>query len=291
MMHDDNFRSRSQLVRKSARANLLEIRRARLAKRMLAPAMATDLVEPLAAVEDAAVEDNVQVPVVEDVIPTVVVETAPPAVIEDATPEPPDALEQAAVQRAAFDEPTEQAALVSPGVTAAAKPKKSTRKSTGSKAKKPTVSPVDVAAAEPDALSGPIEDIDDRTVQIAAMAEMSDEVPVAVEPGPIEVVAPSAPDLPQTPATELPEAVKPVVIPTVVEVAASAIVCDLNALPGAGPGLVWMLQQCGIHSMNDLAAAEAADLTPKLGLIGQILNVQTWLDYARIHTASGSLNQ
>jgi predicted RecB family nuclease len=56
---------------------------------------------------------------------------------------------------------------------------------------------------------------------------------------------------------------------------------DLGNLPGAGPGLIWMLQQCGIHSLEDLARTEASYLAPKLGLVGQILNVGSWLDYAR----------
>lgn len=62
------------------------------------------------------------------------------------------------------------------------------------------------------------------------------------------------------------------------EVTASDI--DLSRLPGAGIGLIWMLRECGIHSLADLAAADADALSAELGVVGQILNVQTWIDFA-----------
>lgn len=55
---------------------------------------------------------------------------------------------------------------------------------------------------------------------------------------------------------------------------------DLNRLPGAGPGLVWMLHQCGVRSLADLAVSEPAELSPKLGVVGQILDVSKWVDFA-----------
>lgn len=61
---------------------------------------------------------------------------------------------------------------------------------------------------------------------------------------------------------------------------------DLNSLPGAGPGLVWMLHQCGVSSLADLAVSDAAELTPKLGVVGQILDVSKWIDFATVETAA-----
>ena len=59
---------------------------------------------------------------------------------------------------------------------------------------------------------------------------------------------------------------------------------DLSRLPGAGSGLVWMLQECNIHSLADMAAAEADTLSGQLGAVGHILNVQTWIDFANADT-------
>lgn len=56
---------------------------------------------------------------------------------------------------------------------------------------------------------------------------------------------------------------------------------DLEILPGAGPGLIWMLNQCGISSLAELADAEPAVLTRDLGVVGQILNVETWIAFAK----------
>lgn len=60
---------------------------------------------------------------------------------------------------------------------------------------------------------------------------------------------------------------------------------DLSRLPGAGVGLIWMLQRCNIHSLSDLAAADVDALSEKLGLVGQILNVQAWIDFASAEAA------
>lgn len=55
---------------------------------------------------------------------------------------------------------------------------------------------------------------------------------------------------------------------------------DLSHLPGAGPGLIWMLQKCGIGCLADLAQADPSSLTEQLGVVGQILNVEGWIDRA-----------
>jgi hypothetical protein len=56
---------------------------------------------------------------------------------------------------------------------------------------------------------------------------------------------------------------------------------ELARLPGAGPGLIWMLGQCQIETMKQLAAQEAGVLTTQLGVVGQILDVSQWISYAR----------
>ncbi|MEO0917115.1 MAG: hypothetical protein AAFY31_09060 [Pseudomonadota bacterium] len=56
---------------------------------------------------------------------------------------------------------------------------------------------------------------------------------------------------------------------------------DLFELPGAGAGMIWMFNECGIHSMADLAMADQAELTQRLGVVGRILNVEPWMAFAR----------
>lgn len=56
---------------------------------------------------------------------------------------------------------------------------------------------------------------------------------------------------------------------------------DLLRLPGAGPGLVWLLGRCGVESLADLAAADARKLTEQMGLIGELLDIDNWIDFAK----------
>ena len=56
---------------------------------------------------------------------------------------------------------------------------------------------------------------------------------------------------------------------------------DLACLPGAGPGLIWMLNACDVHSLSDLAAEDPAELTEKLGVVGPIINVEHWVTLAK----------
>lgn len=56
---------------------------------------------------------------------------------------------------------------------------------------------------------------------------------------------------------------------------------DLYRLRGAGPGLVWMLSQCEIHALQDLAAADADVLVERLGIVGQLLDVPEWIAFAQ----------
>ncbi|WP_373411291.1 hypothetical protein [Yoonia sp.] len=56
---------------------------------------------------------------------------------------------------------------------------------------------------------------------------------------------------------------------------------DLARLPGAGPGLVWMLEQCNIQTLADLAESDAMELSTQLGIVGQILDVGEWVRFAQ----------
>ena len=71
--------------------------------------------------------------------------------------------------------------------------------------------------------------------------------------------------------------------PPPAEAAAPAILAqsDLADLPGAGPGLVWLLQECGVSSMAELATVDATELAGKLGLVGQLLDLNHWIAHAR----------
>ncbi|THH37039.1 hypothetical protein E4Z66_08860 [Aliishimia ponticola] len=52
-------------------------------------------------------------------------------------------------------------------------------------------------------------------------------------------------------------------------------------LPGAGPGMVWMLRQAGITSTAALAHANATDLAAELGMFGQLLDLTYWIETAK----------
>lgn len=56
---------------------------------------------------------------------------------------------------------------------------------------------------------------------------------------------------------------------------------DLSRLPGIGPGLIWLFGTAGIHTLEDLAAAEPEALRTRLGLAGQLLDLDGWIAAAR----------
>ncbi len=56
---------------------------------------------------------------------------------------------------------------------------------------------------------------------------------------------------------------------------------DLAQLPGAGPGLVWMLGQCDVTTLAQLAQTDASELSVRLGVVGQILDVSQWIRFAQ----------
>lgn len=55
---------------------------------------------------------------------------------------------------------------------------------------------------------------------------------------------------------------------------------DLAELPGIGPGLVWLLNGAGIRSMADLAEANGRTLEVKLGLVGELIDLDRWIQHA-----------
>ena len=60
---------------------------------------------------------------------------------------------------------------------------------------------------------------------------------------------------------------------------------DLLLLPGAAPGLVWLLQEMGVRNLSDLAKLEPDALAAGLGIVGRILDVSIWTRFARNHIA------
>jgi predicted flap endonuclease-1-like 5' DNA nuclease len=60
--------------------------------------------------------------------------------------------------------------------------------------------------------------------------------------------------------------------------------CDLDRLPGAGPGLVWALRCAGIDRLADLATLAEADLAARLGPLGRLVPAAAWIATARAAT-------
>jgi predicted flap endonuclease-1-like 5' DNA nuclease len=56
---------------------------------------------------------------------------------------------------------------------------------------------------------------------------------------------------------------------------------DLVQLPGAGEGLVWMLERAGISSLAELAEADADTLALQLGTVGELLDLTYWIEFAQ----------
>ncbi|EKX58706.1 hypothetical protein [Cereibacter sphaeroides] len=83
---------------------------------------------------------------------------------------------------------------------------------------------------------------------------------------------------PKSPATGAPSALK---VACTAGAAPTVADSDLFALPGAGVGLVWMLNTAGVRTLRDLADADGSQLTRDLGLIGQIMDVEDWIVFAR----------
>ena len=70
-------------------------------------------------------------------------------------------------------------------------------------------------------------------------------------------------------------------VPRVSDVKTQHVHGDLDRLPGAGPGLIWMLNECGIETLSDLTQADATALTAQLGVVGQILDLDRLITFAK----------
>lgn len=56
---------------------------------------------------------------------------------------------------------------------------------------------------------------------------------------------------------------------------------DLSKLPGVGPGLVWLFAKAGVETLGQLAEADAKALESEIGLIGQLVDIGSWVKFAR----------
>jgi hypothetical protein len=43
-----------------------------------------------------------------------------------------------------------------------------------------------------------------------------------------------------------------------------------------------MLERCGVRSLADLAAADADELRAALGLIGELVDLGAWIEFAKV---------
>lgn len=59
------------------------------------------------------------------------------------------------------------------------------------------------------------------------------------------------------------------------------LACDLDRLPGAGPGLVWALRRAGIARLADLALLAPEALAARLGPLGRLVPAARWIETAR----------
>ena len=62
---------------------------------------------------------------------------------------------------------------------------------------------------------------------------------------------------------------------------APAPACDLDRLPGAGPGLVLALRRAGLARLADVAAVAPEELAARLGPIGRLIPAERWIAAAR----------
>ena len=150
----------------------------------------------------------------------------------------------------------------------------------------PIASDVETGSAHPNAGAVPELTLEDPSPE---PTEVEPDPPVAVDviadDGTTEVSAPPAPG--EAPAESV--HVEPATpdVPAIAPTASMHLApteSDLFTLPGAGSGLVWMLQTVGIRTLCDLADADPVRLTADLGLIGQILNIRDWIAFAKEQT-------
>ena len=132
---------------------------------------------------------------------------------------------------------------------------------------------MDVPQAEPQMSQETVDDI-----AAFVPTEEADDTEVPVE-GPVEATPEEAnhasvsEEAEQPPAAEDSEA-------EIVPDTPHAAETDLDQLPGIGPGLISMLQSAGIASLSDMSAADPEALGAKLGLVGQLLDLDFWISEA-----------
>lgn len=123
------------------------------------------------------------------------------------------------------------------------------------------------------------DDIDDLAVENAAMSEMLEEEEAS---HPTQETASDDAELHVLPTDGIEEELSDDPQPAdPTPASADQQSGDLDQLPGAGPGLVWMLNQCGITTLAELAQADATQLSTDLGIVGQILDVAQWIAFAQ----------
>ena len=298
------YRARAAFVRGAARDHLRQLREERLAAREAARAQEA-AADPVVAEAAAAVEPEVEAPVAAaEEVPATPVPEAPatePAAALKAAPEPPPAnprlplspgmrrMLQARVSAQPAAEPVSGTEPEGPpdvpeGPVAGGAPE----------AESASAAPEQVMAAETGATAAAVEpepspqpDRAVAAVEDAALTEaLIEDSPDQPEPeSEVSAVAPvPAAAAAMAPALGTPD-------PAVQEIAPSDLAApgtsaperalDLARLPGAGPGLIWMLNECEIHSLSDLAAADCTDLTARMGLAGRILDLGGWIAFAR----------
>lgn len=314
------YRARAAFVRGAARDHLRQLREERLAAREAARAQEA-AADPVVAEAAAAVEPEVEAPVAAATqAPVAAAEEAPAASVVEApatpVPEAP-ATEPAAALKAAPEPPPANPRLpLSPGMRRmlqarvsaqpAAEPVSGTEPEGppdvpegpvaggAPEAESACAAPEQVMAAENGATAAAVEpepspqpDRAVAAVEDAALPEAPiEDSPDHPEPVPeVSAVAPvPAAAAAMAPALGAPDPVVQETAPSGLaapETSAPERALDLARLPGAGPGLIWMLNECEIHSLSDLAAADCTDLTARMGLAGRILDLGGWIAFAR----------
>lgn len=284
------YRQRVATVRGRARAQLAAIRKERLA-RMRTGSETTD---PLAA---AWVADQLYDAAGTTEAPEYAPKLALVAPAHDEATEAGDGAEAAAAEFGATQAEDGEADLSSGAVgrlqEAGTTDDGATDADPGEAMTAPPDDPVDLAVVGAPLPTTPFADTEPGYADAPAAAcdeALAPDVPDVLTddsgPGPQEG-APATqwddpPPLPEppVPADDVPSlAVAPVAENPVVEETT-----DLSEIPGIGPGLVWMLREAGVSTLEDLARAEASDLARKLGTIGRLLDLDWFIDFARGRT-------
>ncbi len=147
------------------------------------------------------------------------------------------------------------------------------------------------AAAAPDPVESPAPDtVEDAPGENESPEVVADTKPEACDDPEPALGSDEAADPFETAAQDAGEAVGTVAPAAEAEDAAENISApepspkpdsDLFELPGAGSGLVWMFENCGIDTLRDLSMADAETLKQDLGLVAKILDVEYCIKFAK----------